>query len=1182
MTIVICNENEQNYFERVFATFVGEQSETASTFVCDGEDLAALFSLQKEEPNLIIVEAGLEWSTTYSKPFYGFNIAAALRRNYLVKAPIILCSSLEKGEFENLEKSDGKYRLLKAKGTGFVSLPCSKDAFHQQVFKTEPLDDESLRKVIVEHCGLREDWRLISHTLGSLLTEGESQNKEVQRIVGEWSISINKFAADQKDNLRVLQKLLNRPPSVVKTSDLKRALEALDDGLQDRQVILSDVLKEYGNHFPKCPPKGFSRILIADDESQHFLADSLRHQYGYDVITQAYKLSQAKELLNKEKPDVVLSDYYFKESSRKTELPDKSIGDRFIQYALTHPQYADTDPKKPLVLVTSKATLQPETEIRAGAINCSGANRATDPQFIHTLIWAEARKRGVSEQEKIWGQEWSLEHTCRLRLEQYVKDITKLMRRWSEFNQTVRDTLTLCRLLYRSPTDDDPVIVQRVISLLEPYEGENSFSFGTVVKIFAETDCIQKSAQQPPHSQAKQAIRNILHGRIEQFSSVTNAVRFLITSIRETARDLTSLVQYRHYGEQLNSTLREYSESEPLLPILTSLNENLRNAVADLPPLPSSPLSLQSRRSNTDGKNINIVIVEDNEYWRDFVIGAIEATKSRLGENLIISYEYFDNAADALASIPSTSQSFGIDGDYRNDSKTIAIVDICLPENHDEAESIQAALKGKSDQFASPHSTHGFNLILNLCKYNYNIPLIIFSTLDSIGDRKTIGSWGVPDEDFLVKGVDDENAMVRALIRKIEKKTKYVVKRFEDEEGNIRFRINGIGIPFPKELAETFSALYRLAQATGRNEFSVTEIFEAREKSLSSGSKKTIQDQMYRIRNLILETLRANHVYVDVRELIRTNKSSNDDGGYNYQFTAEVIPLEEEEDYESDLKQYEQETCRVLVIEDNSQTLGEIIEPLESLGYEVRYATNVEDAVKEAVVFFPHIISLDLHIPYHPAETEAAGITADEFGGLEAWRQIRLALSEHSLGIVVPTINIDRDGLVTHAAQMEIPIRNFISKTEATWLNLFLKKIADEKRRVFLGQVTDAGQDISEPIVEILDGSDLSEGVLRLIVNSEPFTMKKSPLAKIIGLLLASPKTLRSFETIKTALGSGGPVTRDDSKNWTKRIRGVIKKEWLKSSQNNRDNLEDLSKKILESSVRGLRLNVHVIDSRRK
>jgi len=1142
-------------------------------FVFTKKQLEKEFSPSKTSSCFILVESSLNWDGKFLQDFYGFDIAQLLRRDFLLKCPITILSPLKKSFFEKLRSRNSKYGLIDTKGCSFLSYPFSPEILKHQLSVTEQLSDVALQEVVIKHCGLQKEWRLISHQLSGYLSNHQKQYRNITEIVAQWANSINRFAPNQKHNLESFRALLNLDPESVDLAALKCALEQLDDGLQGSQAAT----RRPHNQVPQCPPKGFSRVLIADDESQTFLADSLRNQYGYEVISQAYRLSQAKELLNKEKPDVVLSDYYFKESLRKTEIPDKSIGDRFIQYALTHPQYTGTDPKKPLVLVTSKATLQTETEIRAGAINCSGASRATDPRFIHGLIWAEARKRGVTEQEKIWGQEWSLEHTCRLRLEQHVKDLPKLMLRWHEFNGTVRETLTLCRLLYESASNDDPKIIQRVITGLEPFEVGNSFSFGTVVKIFAETELLHKSALQQPPSQAKQAIRNILHGRIEQFSSVTNAVRFLITSLTEVARDLISLGQYRKYGEQLDNTLREYSETEALVPILTSLNENLKEAVARLPQLPS-PASLRSKRSTIETNNINVIVVEDNAYWRDFVIDAIEATKSRLGENFIISYQHFDNAADALASIPQTRQTFAIDGSHQNDVTTIAIVDICLPENKDHAERIRAALKGTSHQFASPHSTHGLNLILNLCSYSHNIPVIVFSTIDSIRDRKTIGGWGVPDEDFLAKGVDDENAIVRALIRKIEKRTKYVIKRFEDHDGNVRFCINGIQIPFPKELAETFSALYRLAQTTGRNEFSITEIFEARQKSSSRGSNKTIQDHMYRIRNLVLETLQVNRVYVNVKQLIRTNKSSKDDEEeYTYQLNAEVVPLEEEEDYESDLQQYEQETCRVLVVEDNSQTLGEIIEPLESLGYEVRYATNVDDAVKVAKVFLPHIITLDLQIPYHRAEAEAADTTADEFGGLEAWRQIRMALSERSVGIIVPTVNIDRNDLVAQAAQMEIPIRNFISKNEATWLNLFLKKVADEKRRVFLGQITDATRDVSEPIVEILHGSDLSEGVLRLMINGLPFTMNKSPMAKMIGLLLSSPKTLRSFETIKLATGSGEPVTKDDSKNWTKRIRAIIKVKWLKSSQSDSENL---SKKILESSVLGLRLNVHVIDSR--
>ena len=1175
--LIICNEGQKAFFENLIAFLEIDLDRKDNIFVCQNSEFDPIFSSSNLEVDLIIIEIALNWNGKLLQHFYGFNVASDLRRAYLIKCPIIFFSPLKKSYFEKPGSYDNKYGLLESDGIGYLSFPFTIETLNKRISEIEPLNDDTLNYLIIKHCGLQKEWQLISHKLASIINN-QNQNEEIRMIVDEWAISINQFAPHQKDNLASFQNLLKMPPESVNASALKRALEKLADGLQNAQLTTTDIsLPENSSQLPKCPPKGFSKVLIADDESQHFLASSLQNQYGYDVIRQAYKLSQAKDILNKEKPDVVLSDYYFKQSSRKTEVPNKSIGDRFIQYALTHPQYVGANPKKPIVLVTSKATLRTETEIRAGAINCSGANRATDPAFIHSMIWAEAKKRGVFEQEKVYEQEWTLAHTCRQKLEQYVADLPKLIRQWNELKETVRDTLRLCRILFQSTNAEDRKIVQRAINILEPYETEDNFSFEMVENIFVETDKVHKFAQTSPKSQAKRLIRNILHGKIEQFSSVTNAIRFLIVTHSEVAKDLISLPQFKYLGNRLEVTLSKFSESDPLLPFLTLLNEKLGEILSSLPQLPSTSILPQTERNNVDSNKINIIVVEDNAFWRDFILSAIAKTKSRLGKNFTVTYQCFDNAADALAAIPSTNKSFAIDGSNQDDVKTIAIVDICLPESQEHANKIRAVLKGESDKLATPHSTHGLNLIRNLCSYNYNIPLIIFSTIDSIEDRTTICSWGVPDEDFLAKGVDDENTIMHALIRKIEKKTKYVIKRFENEIGNCRFWINGIPISFPNELSKTFSAIYNLCQTTARNEFSIAEIVKCREDFFSEGSKKTIQDQISRIRKLILETLRNNHVYVNVRELIKTRKSSDGDG-FTYQLNAEVMPLDEEEYYESDLEIFETESCKILVIENNPQTLAYIIEPLKSLGYEVDYATNVEDAIRKAVEFRPHIISLDLQIPRTKAESESIGAIGDEFAGLDTWRQIRVALTDKNIGIVVPTLNTDKNYLIAQAAQIEIPIRNFISKRGANWLSFFLKKVADEKRRLYLGEVADITQDINEPIIEILYGSDLSEGILRLIVNYEPFTMNISSVSKIIGLLLANPKTELSFETIKKNIGSEKPVTKNDQKNWTKRIRAVIREKWLKSTR--KPGLKELAEKILESSSKGLKLNAQVFDSR--
>ena len=1171
MTFIICNANQERFYKRLAAAT--NLDDDRVDYALNRNDLAGLCALDHGS-RMVLIDVALVWDGNSFQDFYGFDIASDLRSEYSVKAPMVFISFLTREFFEERVPIDPKFNFLKAAGSSILSFPFPAGHLHRKRSNARPLSESELRDVVFGYCGVREKWRLTSHLLSGYLATGTESSKPIKQIMAKWAPLIIHFAPDQVSNLEELQDLLASFPASGHLFEVKRALQNLDEGLQNSSRFDNVLTLTVDQNLPKRPPNGFSKLLIADDESQHFLINSLRNQFGYNVIDQAFKLSEAKELLDREKPDVVLSDYYFKESSRKTEVPSKTVGDSFIHYALTSPQYSNTQPKKPIVLVTSKATLRTETDIRVGAINCSGALRATDPLFIHGLIWSEARRRGVSKPEEILGQQWTLEDTCRQRVEQFGQALPRLIKQWGEFKGTVRDTLRLCRLLYESASNDDPEIVQQTIRVLEAYEGENNFSLASVVKIFAQTESIHRDALSPPNSAAKQAIRNILHGKIEQFSSVSNAAKFLLSTLPHVGRDLVSLPDHKQVGQKLLEALKEHSDFQPLLPLLILIDEILAKALSSLREPPFSPTSSRSLRVEIESNSITIVVVEDNEYWRDCIISAIKKVKKILGENFNISYQHFDNAAEALASIPSTSKSFAIDGSHENETKVIAIVDICLPENKEHAERIRDALEGRSQQLATPSSTHGLNLIRTLSSYNYNVPLIVYSTIDSIGDRRTIGAWGVSDDDFLAKGIDGDDAIVRALIRKIEKPVKYVIRRFEEENGDSKFWINGLGIPFTKELGRTFAALYSLRQTTGRKEFSVTEIANARGDSASEESKNVIQDQMYRIRSLILETLQSNRVYVNVRELIRTRKSPSDE--YTYQLNAEVMPLGEEEDYETDLQQFESDVCRVLVIENNPQTLGEIIEPLESLGYEVRYATNVEDAVRAAMDFLPHVISLDLQIPRTRVEAESPDEIGEELAGLDAWKQIRTTLSSNTIGIVVPTVNADKNHLVAKAAQMEIPVRNFVSKLAPNWHSLLLKKVADENRRVFLGEVTDARQDINEPIVEILDGSDLSEGVLRLIVNSEPFTMKKSPLAKIIGLLLTKPGTLLSFETIKTALDSGAPVTKDDSKNWTKRIRGVIKKEWLKSSQEE----QDLTKTILESSAHGLRLNVHVIDSR--
>ena len=1175
-TLILCDDSLRPFFTKLL-TLSGFNAKECE-YVINRNELEIILSASEVNPTLILIDAAITWEDKLLQDFYGFDVAAELRRDFSVKIPIIIFSTLKKSYFANAVGSVKKYDLLNGSGSGFVTFPCSSTDLGNELSRVQPLDDASLAAVVIKHCGLLDEWRSIAHKIGNILPDYKTRSSEVIETTEKWARSINQFAPSQRATLHKFQTLLEQPPGSVDISDLKLALERLDAALQGAPTDATETsLSDTFYNIPRCPPLQFSTILIADDEPQPFLINSLSTQFGYHVVEQAFNLTQAKELLTKYKPDIVLSDYYFKRSSRETEIPDKAIGDRFIHYVLTNPLYAGTIPVKPIILVTSKATLRSEADIRVGAINCSGANRATNPSYIHSVIWAEARKRGILLDDESLAQESTHEYDFPHRLEQYREDLPKIIEQWKAFEGTVRDTLTLCRLLSHSPENDDPEIVRQALELLEPYESVNNFSFEAVLNLFAGIEVIHQSARTHPPSYAKKVIRNILHGKIEQFSQVTNAAKFLITTLSEVAENLMSLAQYEHLGRRLKQDLDKYAETKPLSPVLTLLNEDVLEIISDLP-IPASPPATPKQSRKFSGINsVNILVVEDNDYWRDIVVSVIEKVKSRLGDGFAISCKYFDNAADALAALPSTEKSFAIAGGNTYRTKTVVIVDLCLPENRDHAERIRAVLNGKIKKLETPRSEHGLELVRTLSGYSDNIPMIVFSTVDSIEERKAIGSWGLADEDFLVKGVDDEEALIRALIRKVEKKSKYVIEKLDDTGGLNRFRINGLPIPLTRELERTFSAIYTLCQRTGSNEFTVNEIISARGDSISGISKKVVQDQIYRIRNTIHKTLIENRVYVDIRNLIRTIKSS-DDEEFSYQLNAEVMSISDEGAHESDLDIYSSEICNVLVVDDDPHTSKQLTELLRRMGYKVECANNVEDAVRVANEFLPHVVSIDLQLPHKRVQGDNVNDAEKEFGGLEAWNQIRMSLNANTVGIVVSTVYTEKSDLVAKAAQMDIPLRNFVSKRDDKWHNLYLTKIANERRRVFLGEITDTREDVYEPIVKILVGSDLSRGVLKLTVDERPLKIKVSQKSQIIGLLLKKPKELLSFEFLKSRVGGEGPVTENDIKNWPKRIKDIIEEKWLMNHPV--ECRRQLAEYILESSSRGMQLNAHVIDLR--
>jgi CheY-like chemotaxis protein len=1071
----------------------------------------------------------------------GASFLQKIRRDYFIPAPVIAYS------FESFETLVADFPILETKGISFLPLPFSSEDLLAQINKSPSRLTKSELVEIVRRCGnLKEEWRRISHQIGGYLSDYLPRKKQIENLFDEWTKSINRFASEESRKYsEEVRNLLDLPAEAVDMDKLKSAVQTLDQSLRDNP----DSPIDFSEIFPKCPPKGFSKIMIADDEPLDSLIFDLQNEYNYKVVGQAKGVNEAKRQVREKQPTVILSDFYFK-SSEHDKTTDKKFGIEFMKFARNFNLGSVNAPENPMVAVISKTSLDP-LEIPSGVLDCSGTRNATNPEFIHAAIWMEALRKGITEGE-IEGKPWKLEYYCRQRLEPYAADLPKLTRQWESFNETVGETLLMIQSIRKSGSAGETLIIRQIINALEPHKNVKDFSFEQVSEVFSEVGKAHQAAKTPPESDVKNLIRNILHGKIEQFAAVTNHIDFTRKAFAGISTDLISLPEFREIGIRLKKTLDDFNEKEPLIPFLRSLKNDTDFALDKL----SDGLSPKPnpRPAPAVTKKINIIVVEDNKVWTEIVLSAIKKTESRLGKNFEISASHFANAEDALKAVPQINKTPLKTA--ADEIKTIAIVDICLPADNQQPPAI-------------PDMKHGIELLKKLSDYKVSVPTIVFSTKSSLEDIRDIGKFGIADENFISKeDFEAEPSIVRSLIALVEKKQKYFIRRAErDKKGTVyyAFSINGICIPFSNELNATFQALFELREEGDRankTQFTAKEIYTRklqnngkREVKFSKQEKHSIQSQINEIRELIYNTFRKNSRYIDVRDLIKTFINETEE--YGYELNAELPSLEDEEDFEEDYEIFKNRKYNVLVIEKNDDHRHQIVNALKSISNTVKVIDSLDrDFTQTVSDFRPDVVCVDLP-------------------QVECWKKIKSVLPNERLGVIVTTANSEpnKKTLIATALKSGILNRNIVSTNKEAWINSFLTELNNEKRRVFLGEVVDCLENLdNEPIVEVLAGSDLPNGVLKLRINGEFFTMNKSNISKIIGHLLQNSKTLIPLETIKQeAVGSSEPVTKDDQTGWTKKIRNKIQKEWLKTDD------RSLAMKILNSSEKGMKLNVQTI-----
>ncbi len=1137
MFCVLCDPDGSAAFERLICS-LGKLHREDLKLITAPDDLDYVYEKQERHPTYTIIDITICWEGKFLQDMYGLELAAVLRRDFRLLNPIVFFSPVPK-QFICPENDCG---LLDENGIGFLSQPVSREMFQAALSGTSVLTIPELTELVLRSCSFTEQWRSAAHLFAKYIDGEGITLQTLQPLLRRWAKLVSWYVPNQKSRYELFVHSLETYSKSSGTNDLKFALQGLDEALTGVRPVISSTEQ----FVPGYPPRGYSQVLIADDEEPKSLIRGLQEDYCYTIVGHARGFKEAERQLKEKKPGVVLADYYFKKHSHDT-IGDKKYGQSFMMLALRTKVGTSANVTEPIVAAISKTSLDP-AEIPTGVVNCSGIYHSTDAEFVHHAIWTEARRRNPEiDAEPVAGKPWSIEYTCRQRLEACGLEIPLLIKQWRSFGDTIRDTLTLIRDVSCDGPSSESELVASIQRLLLPYAGVSDFSFADACKILAEIEHIHHTARGLTESESTLAIRNILHGKIEQFSSVTAHIAFVQKSMSDVVSKLSKITGLGDVAIKLEMVLDEFDPSIELLPHLERLGESIEAMLSYLPKIPT--INNNFRPDNRTIQKVNVLIMEDNPVWRDLIIDTVDRLKSKLSQSHEINSFTFSNITAIREAEPLM--------DAGNDTLTIAVVDICLPANEGDI----------------PTAKNGIELISRLTSYAVNLPVIVFTTKASLTDIASIGKLGVPDTNFILKDYDSTRTLLQVLLNQIEKSDKYFLRRslqFTAGEERYDFYINDLRIPFRSELSATFQTLYELTEeGLNENEYQFTAeeialrklaVCDEADPAVTEKLKHRVHSDISEIRKVIHETARKNNMYINVRELVET-LSDEESNEFFYALNAQLPSFDDEDSRLDDEEEFRMRKFDYLFVSRHHDLVEVAIDLLKDLNDTGQIRTSHIISAGDMQACRPDILCFDLE-------------EVDQFA-LE-----RPMFPNDRLGIIVMKGDSGSSDkrLVRDAITAGIQSESIVSIQEIDWANDFLTKLDAEKRRVFLREYGRSVQATHEPIVKILEGSDLEIGLLKLNVDGRPFTMRttsNNSIARIIGLLLKHPKQSLGFNRIKRdAIGSTTPVTTDEQKGWTRKIRNKLQMEWIRSHERN-----DV-KKVLESSSNGLKLNVHVIDMR--
>ena len=154
MNYIICNTESKTRFIKVISDI--ELLEKDVTFIHDNSQLNDIFSLPKNSDGFVLIDVEANLGKHAKADYYGFNIAADLRRVYGLRKSIAFYShTYSNTYFEERSLLDIKFKIMFGRGSSFIEFPYTVEFLKEKLIHTNSISPATLHDVVTMLCDLK-------------------------------------------------------------------------------------------------------------------------------------------------------------------------------------------------------------------------------------------------------------------------------------------------------------------------------------------------------------------------------------------------------------------------------------------------------------------------------------------------------------------------------------------------------------------------------------------------------------------------------------------------------------------------------------------------------------------------------------------------------------------------------------------------------------------------------------------------------------------------------------------------------------------------------------------------------------------------------------------------------------------------------------------------------------------